>query len=727
MATNRNNTFVLKVSNVTGKTPTTANLVLGEVAVNTADAKMYSLFTGGASAATEVRQIGWDKLALTGGTLSGSVYGPSFSATSISATTFYGNGSNLTGVMTGIGVIGSSPNASGGTLSGTTLVLQPANETYGGILTNTSQTIGGNKTFGNSNTISSNAVSSFGFGTSHVVLGTACIGLGEASYIEGEANTAVYGFGNATTSDVTDSLVGGTGSNAVGGSAIIALGVANNGYTGYTTAIGGENNVISGIFSSTYGGLGNNVYGSYSGVFSGLNNVLNGNNSVIIGGIGIVGDDDNTLFTENVKILGNVRLNTTSGNTYIGTLATGLTPPTTSGATKMLIVDANGLISSSAIISGNTIIGSSFNNSTLRLTNNTGGTVSTLINNFSGITTTGTVTAAIVSATTISGGTIYGDGSNLTNIVGAKITGGTFTNNNLVLTNNTGGTISTYLNSFSGLTINGILSATTISGVTIYGNGSNLTGIQDNDRYYTGSTFTNNNLTLLDNSGSSLTTLINNFSGLTVNGVLSASTISGNSIYGTWRGDYIDKKILAYRAMGSTIVAENVDGQLAAVNAGQTMVSQRLYISAVYLDKVQSITGLKWRQITAGSYSGNNYNGVAMYSYSAGTLSLVASSTTDNNIWAATTGSVGVKAFSTPYSAQAGLYFVGYLYNAASATTAPNIGILGAASSVNTVTDFTNSAKTSGLISSQTSLPTSLSMSSISAAATEYWGGLYGT
>jgi hypothetical protein len=50
----------------------------------------------------------------------------------------------------------------------------------------------------------------------------------------------------------------------------------------------------------------------------------------------------------------------------------------------------------------------------------------------------------LFSATTISGGTFFGDGSNLTGIVGGSgtsITGGTFSNGNLTLNNSTGGTI----------------------------------------------------------------------------------------------------------------------------------------------------------------------------------------------------------------------------------------------------------------------------------------------
>ncbi len=49
--------------------------------------------------------------------------------------------------ITALAAIGSTPNANGGTISGTTFNLQPADATNGGILTAGTQTIGGSKTF----------------------------------------------------------------------------------------------------------------------------------------------------------------------------------------------------------------------------------------------------------------------------------------------------------------------------------------------------------------------------------------------------------------------------------------------------------------------------------------------------------------------------------------------------------------------------------------------------
>jgi hypothetical protein len=120
--------------------------------------------------------------------------------------------------------------------------------------------------------------------------------------------------------------------------------------------------------------------------------------------------------------------------------------------------------------------------------------------------------------------------SSLTGDSNTFITGVTYNNltNTLVLTDNTNNNFSAYINEFSGLTINGSLSAT-----TLYGDGSNLTGISTQDTYVTGFTYDNNNtLTISQNTGSTLNVTITNMSGLTINGSLSATTISGDTFYG---------------------------------------------------------------------------------------------------------------------------------------------------------------------------------------------------
>lgn len=65
---NRNTTVLLKRSNVLNKVPDLSGLTIGELALNTADAKLYTLYTSGTGVAIEVKEIGWDKIPSTGNT-----------------------------------------------------------------------------------------------------------------------------------------------------------------------------------------------------------------------------------------------------------------------------------------------------------------------------------------------------------------------------------------------------------------------------------------------------------------------------------------------------------------------------------------------------------------------------------------------------------------------------------------------------------------------------------
>lgn len=86
-----------------------------------------------------------------------------------------------------------------------------------------------------------------------------------------------------------------------------------------------------------------------------------------------------------------------------------------------------------------------------------------------------------------------------------RVTGGTYSSGTTTFRNNTGGTFT----------------------VTGY-----YTGGTDNDKFVTGFTYNNNKFTISDNSGGTFNALINTVTGLTVNGVLSATTISGGTFYG---------------------------------------------------------------------------------------------------------------------------------------------------------------------------------------------------
>lgn len=178
-----------------------------------------------------------------------------------------------------------------------------------------------------------------------------------------------------------------------------------------------------------------------------------------------------------------------------------------------------------------------------------------------------------------------------------------------------------------------------------------------------------------------------------------------------------------FQALGSAIVAQNFD--IANTTATLTMGDGIVRFFPIWLPKPQTLTGVKWYQNTAGNYTGDNNNKVGLYTYSGGTLTKVAESTNDANLWKATGGTFGSKAFSSTYAAGAGLYFIAILYNQSSQTTAPVINKQ-PDQPVNTLAvDFTNSAKLASKLTGQTDLPSSQAMSGLTAETDTPWLALY--
>lgn len=93
MAT-RKNTLLIKGSNVPGKVPSPGDLELKELGLNFYDVILYASGTS----ANSILPIGWDRIARTGDTITGPLYGTSISANTISGMTFYC--SNQLGIKT---------------------------------------------------------------------------------------------------------------------------------------------------------------------------------------------------------------------------------------------------------------------------------------------------------------------------------------------------------------------------------------------------------------------------------------------------------------------------------------------------------------------------------------------------------------------------------------------------------------------------------------------------
>lgn len=178
--------------------------------------------------------------------------------------------------------------------------------------------------------------------------------------------------------------------------------------------------------------------------------------------------------------------------------------------------------------------------------------------------------------------------------------------------------------------------------------------------------------------------------------------------------------------LGSTILAEPVVGNAFRLSTSLTMTDGDLRVCAIYIPKTMTITGVKWYHATQGSYTADNYNGVGLYSYSGGNITLVASSTNDGNIWKATGNTWNSKAFSSTYNASPGIYFVAFIYNSSAQTTAPQIRAIGLGLVALTTLDFKNSAKISAFLAGQTTLPAGpTAMSTMTEGSTVGWMALY--
>jgi hypothetical protein len=117
---------------------------------------------------------------------------------------------------------------------------------------------------------------------------------------------------------------------------------------------------------------------------------------------------------------------------------------------------------------------------------------------------------------------------NLTSLTGDSntfITATTYNDltNTITLTDNANTSFNVYIDSVSGLTVNGTISATTISGGTLYGDGSNLIGISTQDVFVTGGTYSNGTAIFTNNTGGTF-----NVTGFTTGNTLQQVLVNGN-------------------------------------------------------------------------------------------------------------------------------------------------------------------------------------------------------
>jgi len=191
--------------------------------------------------------------------------------------------------------------------------------------------------------------------------------------------------------------------------------------------------------------------------------------------------------------------------------------------------------------------------------------------------------------------------------------------------------------------------------------------------------------------------------------------------------DSSTRKSKIYGLLGSQIKAEPISGDLSMQSNAIALISGTARYIVVYLPSQQTITGVKWFQSVLGSYTATGYNGIALYSLSGGTLTLIDSTVRDGTIWqTAASATWASKAFPSTHLLNAGVYVVELLYIESAQTTAPQVGAYANATAGATqIGDFTNSNKLNSAEVSATLPHATIAMSALSVSGNMFYVGVY--
>jgi hypothetical protein len=447
------------------------------------------------------------------------------SATTISATTYYGDGSNLTGITTkdtfvtggtynnGTAVF---KNNTGGTFSvsgfstGYTLTSSAITSTLGYVpLSSYTDTFVTGGTYSNEIIIFTNntggTFSVSGFSTSNTTEFTGGSVSGKTVFTNGlTANTI-----SATTYQNLPLDIHVTGFSFNNGNYNITIN--QNDGTSYT-----QNLSILATDVNITGG----TYNPVTGVATFINNT---GGTFNVSGF-LTGYTDTTISAFTYNNANTFKIDSNNGDSFSATIdyVTGLTANTLSATTYLgLPLDIR-------------VTGATYSNNTFTFSNNTGGTFNVLFNTVSGL------TATTISATTyqnlptdvrVTGGTYSNGTAIFTNNTGGTfsvsgfstgsgsgsdifVTGATYNNaNQFTFTNNTGGTFNVSFNTVSGLT------ATTISATTY----QNL----PTDVFVTGGTYSSGTAIFTNNTGGTFS--VSGFSSSSSNSSFTGGTVSGST------------------------------------------------------------------------------------------------------------------------------------------------------------------------------------------------------
>ena len=502
------------------------------------------------------------------------------SATTISATTYFGDGSNLTGISTDNFYV------SGGTYNtGTKNINFSGNDavtTFDVDLSSLISSVSGD-TFvvsGNADVATSQLTFTYNTGGTFTVTNSAALFSDNDINVTGgtynpSSGCVTFTTNSGTTFDVCGFVTGitdtfTTGSTLVGETIQFDSNVLGVNYynVSLSPVLSGktDNSTFNSYTSNTETILNSKVSGATNLSTTGLFAQKNGDNLEFkgltsTGGTVTITNDSTTV---NLEVLGTTDTNSFSTGGTVTQSATsgdsevivqivgnsGFTPYNITGLTDTFVNDFS--------ISSNTFTISQNDGSSFVATADTIDLATVLSAVTFDIGTSGSISATTFNGGTFNG-TFVGDGSGLTGITDNNtfVTGFTYDNaNTFTISRNDDVDLSTSINTMTGLTVNGTLSAT-----TYFGDGSNLTGISSEDNFVTGGTFSSEILTLNRQNGS-----------VTITGFTSTPSLNDGEIF---VGD-----------TGNTAQSVAMTGDVNIDNTGITTIQP----DVVTYDKMQDVT-----------------------------------------------------------------------------------------------------------------------------------------
>lgn len=179
-------------------------------------------------------------------------------------------------------------------------------------------------------------------------------------------------------------------------------------------------------------------------------------------------------------------------------------------------------------------------------------------------------------------------------------------------------------------------------------------------------------------------------------------------------------------ALGCPIKAQSLGDNIFLGSTANGPTDRRLTFQAVYIKQEMELTGVYLLQSANGNFTADAFNGVALFSYSAGTLTQIAISTNDGDWWKQGANKVCKVPFTSPITVQAGVYFIGSIYSNSAQVASPTF-FQSTANNADPaiIGSLTNSAKVRGYIASQSTISSSYDMSALTTLSQAFQAGVY--